>query len=96
MKIKGVKQNVLYIKIIKFYKQIKYYGYGKDDIIKCLDVYPLIGAVLKKKLDYIERGGDDTTCRKIKRKSTQYKNDYRIWHDYAGDYRTKNNIMKEQ
>jgi hypothetical protein len=61
-----------------------------------LDVYPLIGAVLKKKLDYIERGGDDTTCRKIKRKSTQYKNDYRIWHDYAGDYRTKNNIMKEQ
>lgn len=61
-----------------------------------LDVYPLISAVLKKKLDYIERGGDDTTCRKIKRKSTQYKNDYRIWHDYAGDCRTKNNIMKEQ
>lgn len=54
-----------------------------------LDVYPLISAVLKKKLDYIERGGDNTICRKIRRKSTQYKNDYRIWNDYAGDYRTK-------
>lgn len=55
----------------------------------CLDVYPLISAVLKKKLDCIECGGDDIICRKIKRKSTQYKNDYRIWNDYAGDYRTK-------
>jgi hypothetical protein len=54
-----------------------------------LDVYPLISAVLKKELDCIEYGGNDTICRKIKRKSTQYKNDYRIWHDYAGDYRTK-------
>lgn len=61
-----------------------------------LDVYPLISAVLKKKLDCIERGGNDIICRKIRRKSTQYKNDYRIWNDYAGDYRTKNNIMKEQ
>ena len=61
-----------------------------------LDVYPLISAVLKKKLNCIERGGDGTICRKIKRKSTQYKNDYRIWNNYAGDYRTKNNIMKEQ
>lgn len=54
-----------------------------------LDVYPLISAVLKKNLDDIEHGGDDTICRKIRRKSTQYKNDYRIWNDYAGDYRTK-------
>lgn len=54
-----------------------------------LDVYPLISAVLKKELDCIEYGGDDIICRKIKRKSTQYKNDYRIWNDYAGDYRTK-------
>lgn len=54
-----------------------------------LDVYPLISAVLKKELDWIEYGGDNIICRKIKRKSTQYKNDYRIWHDYAGDYRTK-------
>lgn len=51
--------------------------------------YPLISAVLKKELDCIEYGGNDTICCKIKRKSTQYKNDYRIWHDYAGDYRTK-------
>ena len=39
--------------------------------------------------DCSEYGGDNIICRKIKRKSTQYKNDYRIWHDYAGDYRTK-------
>lgn len=57
---------------------IKRYNYVKDDIIKRL-----------KELDCIEYGGDNIICRKIKRKSTQYKNDYRIWHDYAGDYRTK-------
>lgn len=67
---------------------IKRYNYVKDDIIKRLDE-ALISAVLKKKLDCILRGGDDTICRKIRRKSTQYKNDYRIWNDYADDYRTK-------
>lgn len=52
MKIKGVKQNVLYIKIIKFYKQIKYYGYGKDDIIKCL-IEPSLSKTYKNHLDAI-------------------------------------------
>lgn len=47
---------------------------------------------MEKKDNFIKRYNyvkDDIICRKIKRKSTQYKNDYRIWHDYAGDYRTK-------
>lgn len=30
-----------------------------------------------------------TYSRSIKRKATKYNNDYRIWHDYAGDYRNK-------
>lgn len=81
---------------IKIGNQILYPGGYENEVIEFdklednyLDVYPLISAVLKKELDYIEYGGNDTICRKIKRKSTQYKNNYRIWHDYAGDYRTK-------
>lgn len=30
-----------------------------------------------------------TYSRSIKRKATKYNNDYRIWHDYAGDYKNK-------
>ena len=58
-------------------------------ISKAQKEYEVKKAVLKKELDCIEYGGDDIICRKIKHKSTQYKNDYRIWNDYAGDYRTK-------
>lgn len=51
------------------------------DLSKCdgnyLDVYPLIGAVLKRELSYILDG------------SPKYNYDYRIWHDYAGDYKHK-------
>lgn len=53
-----------------------------------LEVYPLIGAVLKRELSYILEGSP-TYSRSIKRKATEYNNDYRIWHDYAGDYRNK-------
>ena len=62
------------------------------DLRKCdsnyLDVYPLIGAVIKRELSYILEGSA-TYNRSIKRKATEYNNDYRIWHDYAGDYRNK-------
>lgn len=62
------------------------------DLSKCdgnyLDVYPLIGAVLKRELSYI-LDGSPTYSRFIKRKATKYNYDYRIWHDYAGDYKHK-------
>lgn len=62
------------------------------DLSKCdgnyLDIYPLIGAALKRELSYILEGSP-TYSRSIKRKVTKYNNDYRIWHDYAGDYRNK-------
>ena len=62
------------------------------DLSKCngnyLDIYPLIGAVLKRELNYILEGSAIYN-RSIKRKATEYNNDYRIWHDYAGDYRNK-------
>lgn len=64
------------------------------DFEKCvgnyLDVYPLIGAVLQRELYYILYGSsEDSVIRSQKRKATEYGNDYRIWHDYAGDYRCK-------
>lgn len=68
---------------------------GNDvvDLDKCvgnyLDIYPLIGAVLQRELNYILEGGDESTTRRTKRKAKKYSEDYRIWHDYAGDYRTK-------
>lgn len=33
--------------------------------------------------------GSPTYSRSIKRKATKYNYDYRIWHDYAGDYKHK-------
>lgn len=70
---------------------------GNDviDFEKCvgnyLDVYPLIGAVLQRELIYILEGSScDNVTRSQKRKAAVYRNDYRIWHDYADDYRTKN------
>lgn len=56
-----------------------------------LDVYPLIGAVLQKQtVEYLYGSGDESTSRKQTRKATKYRGDYRIWHDYEGDYR--NNV----
>lgn len=54
-----------------------------------LDVYPLIGAVLQRELHQILEGGAPNTIRTVKRKASKYAQDYRIWLDYAGDYRTK-------
>lgn len=72
---------------------------GNDviDFDKCignyLDVYPLIGAVLKRELRYILEGSPyDNVKRLQKRKATEYEKNYRVWQDYAGDYRTKNEI----
>lgn len=62
------------------------------DFEKCednyLDVYPLIGAVLQRELHQILEGGTVNTVRIVKQKASKYARDHRIWHDYAGDYRT--------
>ena len=58
-----------------------------------LDVYPLIGAVLQRNLvAFLEGGSYNSTTRALKRQSSKYCADYRIWHDYAGDYRSKGKI----
>lgn len=53
------------------------------DFEKCednyLDVYPLIGAVLQKEVRRV-----------LGENATKYRNDYRVWLDYAGDYRNEN------
>lgn len=53
-----------------------------------LDVYPLLGAVLQKELNYI-LDSSPTYSRSLKQKATKYRNDFRVWHDYAGDYKNK-------
>lgn len=62
------------------------------DFDKCegnfLDVYPLIGAVLQKELDRVlETSISKDIHRKIKKDARKYANDFRVWVDYAGDYR---------
>lgn len=53
-----------------------------------LDVYPLIGAVLQKELDRVLGGGVSKDIhRKMKKDARKYANDFRVWIDYAGDYR---------
>lgn len=69
-------------------------GNGVIDFEMCkdnyLDVYPLIGAVLHRELGNILGEGVSTDIsRKTKIKATKYRNDYRIWMDYAGDYRNE-------
>lgn len=65
------------------------------DFEKCednyLDVYPLIGAVLQKEVRRVlgENANKDI-YRNMKIKATKYRNDYRVWLDYAGDYRNEN------
>lgn len=59
------------------------------DFEKCednyLDVYPLIGAVLQKEVRRVlgENANKDI-YRNMKIKATKYRNDYRVWLDYAG------------
>ena len=62
------------------------------DFEKCegnyLDVYPLIGAVLQKELDRVLGGSvSKDVHRKTKKDARKYANDFRVWIDYAGDYR---------
>jgi hypothetical protein len=55
-----------------------------------LDVYPLIGAVLQRESrEILGEDIDKSISRKIKMKVSRYRKDYRIWIDYAGDYRSK-------
>lgn len=52
------------------------------------DVYPLIGAVLQKELDRVLGGSVSKDIhRKTKKDARKYANDFRVWTDYAGDYR---------
>jgi hypothetical protein len=65
------------------------------DFEKCegnyLDVYPLIGAVLQKELRSVLSGNvNKSISRNMKIKATKYRNNYRVWLDYAGDYRNEN------
>lgn len=65
------------------------------DFEKCegnyLDVYPLIGAVLQKELrSVLGENVNKSISRNMKIKATKYRNDYRVWLDYAGDYRNEN------
>lgn len=54
------------------------------------DVYPLIGAVLQKELhNCLEGSSYESTIRQQKRQATTYRNDFRIWTNYTGDYRYK-------
>lgn len=65
------------------------------DFEKCegnyLDIYPLIGAVLQKELrSVLGENVNKSISRNMKIKATKYRNDYRVWLDYAGDYRNEN------
>lgn len=65
------------------------------DFEKCegnyLDVYPLIGAVLQRELrSVLGENVNKNISRNMKIKATKYRNDYRVWLDYAGDYRNEN------
>lgn len=65
------------------------------DFEKCegnyLDVYPLIVAVLQKELrSVLSENVNKSISRNMKIKATKYRNDYRVWMDYAGDYRNEN------
>lgn len=64
------------------------------DFDKCkdnyTDVYPLIAAVLKRELDNgLGKSVSDKIYRSTKRKMNNYLNNYKIWQDYAGDYKSR-------
>lgn len=50
------------------------------------DIYPLIGAVLQRQTRECLEGTSNERAQK--RQATSYRRDYRIWMDYAGDYRS--------
>lgn len=55
------------------------------------DVYPLIGAALQREIQHCLEGSSyEHVKRKQKQQAAKYRGDHRIWHDYAGDYHTKN------
>lgn len=55
------------------------------------NIYPLIGAVLQKELrSVLGENVNKSISRNMKIKATKYRNDYRVWLDYAGDYRNEN------
>lgn len=55
------------------------------------DVYPFIGAVLQREMAHCLEGSSyESTRRAQKRQAAAYCRDYRIWMDYAGDYRAAN------
>ncbi len=59
-----------------------------------LDVYPLMAAVLQKEIYYLLEGSSyESIIRTQKQKAKEYMRDFRIWHDYAGDYRGKDGII---
>lgn len=65
------------------------------DFDKCednyLDVYPLIAAVLTRELDdTLGKSVSHEVFKSMKKGMSKYLDDYRIWHDYAGDYRNEN------
>jgi len=60
------------------------------------DVCPLIGAALQRQLHFIlEVGRDERTERRQKRQADVYRKDFRIWHDYAGDYKGSGCELKD-
>lgn len=53
-----------------------------------LDAYAFMGSVLQKELhEMLDGSSYESTNRNTKRKAAQYLKDFRIWHDYAGDYK---------
>lgn len=60
------------------------------DLEKCQgnysDVYPLIVVVLQRELDAFTNG-ESEYVKRIRKLAEKYKKDYRIWEEYAGDYR---------
>lgn len=57
------------------------------------DVYPLIGAVLQRETHgCLEGGSYEHKIRQQKRQAAAYRQDYRIWHDYAGDYKSHGEV----
>lgn len=56
-----------------------------------LDVYPLIGAVLRKEpRSVLSENANKSISRNMKIKAAKYRDNHRVWMDYAGDYRNEN------
>lgn len=52
------------------------------------DIYPLIAAVLQRETIYMLEGSSyESAKRAQKRQAAKYRQDYRIWTNYAGDYK---------